>query len=77
MENAVADMQRLIATRLQRAAASARISNAPAMDVKTQVDVDIVGGGLDDRCRDAAAILQFNGFGAGPATQGERHEYEG
>lgn len=38
MENAVADMQRLIATRLQRAAASARISNAPAMDVKTQVE---------------------------------------
>jgi len=38
MENAVADMQRLIATRLQRAAASARSSNAPALDVKTQVE---------------------------------------
>lgn len=38
IENAVTDMQRLIATRLQRAAASARISNAPAMDVKTQVE---------------------------------------
>jgi two-component system sensor histidine kinase PhoQ len=38
MENAVSDMQRLIATRLQRAAASARSSNAPALDVKTQVE---------------------------------------
>jgi len=38
IENAVTDMRRLIATRLQRAAASARISNAPAMDVKTQVE---------------------------------------
>ena len=38
MENAVADMQHLIATRLQRAAASARSSNAPAVDVKTQVE---------------------------------------
>jgi len=38
MENAVADMQHLIATRLHRAAASARSSNAPALDVKTQVE---------------------------------------
>ena len=38
MENAVADMQHLIATRLQRAATSARSSNAPAVDVKTQVE---------------------------------------
>ena len=38
MEDAVADMQRLIATRLQRAAASARSSIAPAVDVKTQVE---------------------------------------
>jgi two-component system sensor histidine kinase PhoQ len=38
IENAVADMQRLIATRLQRAAASSRSSNAPAMDVKTQLE---------------------------------------
>lgn len=38
MENAVTDMQRLIATRLQRAAASARRSMAPAVDVKTQVE---------------------------------------
>jgi len=38
MEHAVADMQRLIATRLQRAAASARSSNAPALDVRTQVE---------------------------------------
>lgn len=38
MENAVADMQRLIATRLQRAAASARSSNAPALDVRTQAE---------------------------------------
>jgi len=38
MENAVTDMQHLIATRLQRAAASARSANAPAVDVKTQVE---------------------------------------
>jgi two-component system sensor histidine kinase PhoQ len=38
MENAVSDMQRLIATRLQRAAASTRRSMATAVDVKTQVD---------------------------------------
>lgn len=38
MEDAVADMQHLIATRLQRAAASARSSNAVAVDVKTQVE---------------------------------------
>jgi two-component system sensor histidine kinase PhoQ len=38
IEHAVADMQHLIATRLQRAAASARSSNAPALDVKTQVE---------------------------------------
>ena len=38
MENAVTDMQHLIATRLHRAAASARSSNAPAVDVKTQVE---------------------------------------
>jgi two-component system sensor histidine kinase PhoQ len=38
IENAVADMQRLIATRLQRAAASSRSSNAPAVDVKTQLE---------------------------------------
>jgi two-component system sensor histidine kinase PhoQ len=38
MDNAVNDMQHLIATRLQRAATSARSSNAPAVDVKTQVD---------------------------------------
>jgi len=38
IENAVTDMQHLIATRLQRAAASARSSNAPAVDVKTQVE---------------------------------------
>jgi len=38
IENAVADMQRLIATRLQRAAASSRSANAPAMDVKTQLE---------------------------------------
>jgi len=38
MENAVTDMQRLIATRLQRAAASARRSMATAVDVKTQVE---------------------------------------
>lgn len=38
MENAVTDMQHMIATRLQRAAASARSSNAPGVDVKTQVE---------------------------------------
>jgi len=38
MENAVADMQHLIATRLQRAATSARRSNATAVDVKAQVE---------------------------------------
>ncbi|MGA9572496.1 MAG: ATP-binding protein [Lysobacterales bacterium] len=38
MQNAVTDMQHLIATRLQRAAASARSSNAPALDVKAQVE---------------------------------------
>ncbi len=38
MQDAVTDMQHLIATRLQRAAASARSSNAPAVDVKTQVE---------------------------------------
>lgn len=38
IENAVSDMQRLIATRLQRAAASTRRSMAPAVDVRTQVD---------------------------------------
>lgn len=38
MENAVTDMQHMIATRLQRAATSARSSNAPAMDVETQVE---------------------------------------
>jgi two-component system sensor histidine kinase PhoQ len=38
MEHAVSDMQRLIATRLQRAAASARSSNAPALDVNAQVE---------------------------------------
>ena len=38
MENAVTDMQRLIATRLQRAAASTRRSMATAVDVKTQVE---------------------------------------
>lgn len=38
MEHAVTDMQHLIATRLQRAAASARSSNAAAVDVKTQVE---------------------------------------
>ncbi|MDX2427863.1 MAG: ATP-binding protein [Xanthomonadales bacterium] len=38
MENAVADMQHLIATRLQRAATSARSSNATAVDVKTQLE---------------------------------------
>lgn len=37
MENAVTDMQRMIATRLQRAASSARSSNAPAVDVETQI----------------------------------------
>lgn len=38
MENAVSDMQRLIATRLQRAAASTRRSMAQAVDVKAQVE---------------------------------------
>ena len=38
MQNAVTDMQHMIATRLQRAATSARSSNAPAVDVKTQVE---------------------------------------
>jgi two-component system sensor histidine kinase PhoQ len=38
MENAVADMQHMIATRLQRAAASARRSIAVAVDVKTQIE---------------------------------------
>ena len=38
IENAVTDMQRLIATRMQRAAASTRRSMAPAVDVKTQVE---------------------------------------
>lgn len=38
MKNAVADMQRLITTRLQRAAASTRRSMAQAVDVKTQVE---------------------------------------
>jgi two-component system sensor histidine kinase PhoQ len=38
MENAVADMQHIISTRLQRAAASARRTMAVAVDVKTQVE---------------------------------------
>jgi len=38
IENAVTDMQRLIATRLQRAAASARSSMAPAVDVGRQAE---------------------------------------
>ena len=38
IENAVTDMQRLIATRLQRAAASTRRSMAQAVDVKPQVE---------------------------------------
>ncbi len=38
MENAVDDMQHMIATRLQRAAASTRSSIATAVDVKTQVE---------------------------------------
>ena len=38
MEGAVSDMQHLIATRLQRAAASSRSSNAPAVEVKTQLE---------------------------------------
>jgi len=38
LENAVSDMQRLIATRLQRAAASTRRSMAQAVDVKTQLE---------------------------------------
>jgi two-component system sensor histidine kinase PhoQ len=38
MQNAVSDMQRLITTRLQRAAASTRRSMAQAVDVDTQVE---------------------------------------
>jgi len=38
IEDAVSDMQRLIATRLQRAAISTRRTMAKAVDVKTQVD---------------------------------------
>jgi two-component system sensor histidine kinase PhoQ len=38
VENAVTDMQRLIATRLQRAATSTRSSMAQAVDVNTQVE---------------------------------------
>jgi len=38
IENAAVDMQHMIATRLQRAAASTRRSMATAVDVKTQVD---------------------------------------
>ena len=38
IDNAVVDMQHLIATRLQRAAASTRRSMAQALDVRTQVD---------------------------------------
>ena len=38
VENAVSDMQRLIATRLQRAAISTRRTIAPAVNVKTQID---------------------------------------
>jgi len=38
MKDAVTDMQKLIATRLQRAAASTRRSMAQAVDVKTQVE---------------------------------------
>ncbi len=38
VQNAVSDMQRLIATRLQRAAASTRSTIAHAVDVKSQVD---------------------------------------
>lgn len=38
IENSVGDMQHLIATRLQRAAASTRSSMAQAVDVKAQVD---------------------------------------
>jgi two-component system sensor histidine kinase PhoQ len=38
MQNAVTDMQHLIATRLQRAAISTRRSMAQAVDVKSQVD---------------------------------------
>jgi len=38
MEDAVSDMQRLIATRLQRAAISTRRTMAQAVDVKTQVN---------------------------------------
>ncbi len=38
INSAVGDMRRLVATRLQRAAASTRRSMAPAVDVKVQVD---------------------------------------
>ena len=38
VDNAVSDMQRLIATRLQRAAASTRRTMAQAVDVRVQVD---------------------------------------
>lgn len=38
IENAVVDMQHMIATRLQRAAASARRSIGQAVDIKTQVE---------------------------------------
>ena len=38
IEDAVTDMQHMIATRLQRAATSARRSNAAAVDVKNQVE---------------------------------------
>ena len=38
VDNAVSDMQHLIATRLQRAAASTRRTMAPAVDVGTQVE---------------------------------------
>ena len=38
IEDAVSDMQRLIATRLQRAAVSTRSSMAQAVDVKTQIE---------------------------------------
>jgi two-component system sensor histidine kinase PhoQ len=38
IEHAVTDMQHLVATRLQRAAASARSSNAPALAVRAQVE---------------------------------------
>ena len=38
IEHAVTDMQHLVATRLQRAAASTRSSNAPALNVRSQVE---------------------------------------